>query len=398
MAPAAAPASNQPDTKPGVTGSGSSGKLAAGKGAAGPKVPQQQHEQQQQVTRGGLVLRSDPPVPRSLMGSRAAGGGDNGKAAGKPAAKSAARPAGKLAGKPAGKPAVGAAPKSATLPAAADEDDDEDKPPKLDRSAAAARTLSMIADTLATGYRRLGATFFSFDYGGAATRAVMAGFVAIRDADYAEMGRSGGAALSAAIRTASDSAAAAYTAFQELEPAALRVGVNGAFATARQQIAGGWGYVKREVLALEREVEEFDAEKEFQRAEKFVESELDPAQNPALAKAEADFGVVLVTKPYEEILAPLADKARAAADAAGRRLQSLGLGGGGGGDSSGEQAADGQVPQTLQAPGMAAPSSDSSNASSGDQNKGGGSTASGSGSGSGNNSSGQMAEPTPAAS
>ena len=264
-------------------------------------------------------LKADPPVPRELMGKHPLVAIDGKQperkskpAPTKPISVYSERP------RPTAKPA---ALTSSGQQSSAAEDEDEDeaaekKPPA--KTAGATATLRMIVDTLGTGYARLGTTIVRFDYGGAAAGAAAAVFTTIREADYAEMGRATGAAFATAVRRTGDAVDAAVAYLRSLEPDSVRDGIAEAFATARRQIADGWTFVRTEVLALERNIEDFDPEAAFQGAERWAESELDPAQNEALAKAQADISEVLksalVTKPYEEIISPLLAAARGAAE------------------------------------------------------------------------------------
>ncbi len=363
LAPAVAPtALGTPSaSSPSTDGSGKAGPATAPAPADPPPLRLQ------------MELKSDPPVPKSLMGSHPLVGTDGGDAKG---GKRGGKPA-PSAGKTAGAAKRGTVAAGAAISGGASGEDDEDeRPPPPSKAEAAGRVLQMIADTLLTGYRRLGVTIVSYDYAGAASGVAVTLFQAVRDADYAEAGRATGAALSAALQRASDAATRAGEAAQNLQPEELRTGVRDAFAAAGRQLSDGWGYVKTEVLALERGLEEFDGQKAIESAEAWAEAELDPAQNPALAKAEADLGAViksaLVDKPYEEIVRPLAEGGKSVAEGLAQRLgggYSAGLSGlrrGLGtalrvlrltgiapvGGSEGSGGLEEDVRQTLEAPGL----------------------------------------------
>lgn len=310
VAPTAPPALGTPSaSSPSTDGSGKAGPATAPAPADPPPLRLQ------------MELKSDPPVPKSLMGSHPLVGTDGGDAKG---GKRGGKPA-PSAGKTVGAAKRGTAAAGAAVSGGASGEDDEDeRPPPPSKAEAAGRVLQMIADTLLTGYRRLGVTIVSYDYAGAASGVAVTLFQAVRDADYAEAGRATGAALSAALQRASDAATRAGEAAQKLQPRELRTGVRDAFSTAGRQLSDGWGYVKTEVLALEQGVEEFDGQKVIESVEAWAEAELDPAQNPALAKAEADLGAViksaLVDKPYEEIVRPLAEGGKSVAEGLAQRL------------------------------------------------------------------------------
>ena len=294
-----------------------------GGGKAAPAAPQPPPPRPPPSRLAGL--KGDPPVPRELMGKHPLVAIDGKQperkskpAPTKPISVYSERP------RPTAKPATSTS--SGQSSSATEDDDEEEAAEKMRpaRAEAAGATLRMIVDTLGTGYARLGTTIVRFDYGGAAAGAAAAVFTTIREADYAEMGRATGAAFAAAVRWTGDSADAAVAYIRSLEPASVRVGIVEAFATAWQQILDGWTFVRTEVLALERNVETFDPESAFQGAERWAEAELDPAQNEALAKAQADIGEVLksalVTKPYEEIISPLLAAASGAAESLAARF------------------------------------------------------------------------------
>jgi len=248
----------------------------------------------------------DPPVPPSLLGKRrrvAAEGGPGAKAG----AQKTLPPQGSLRSGSGGVAGGG-------------DDDEESSRPRLpSRGEAAAAAVGMILDTLGTGYQRLGVTIVTFDYPGAMLSVLAAVWNAIStaaydvaNADYADIGQRAGAGLSFQLKRASAAADRAQQTLTSLSAEAIAAAVKGALTDARQQLQDGLAYLKQEVLDIgkevERDVENFNAERAFEGAEQWAAEELDPVKNPGLAGAEDLLRNTFVTKPYEEIVIPLRER------------------------------------------------------------------------------------------